>query len=166
MAQPSSPGTTERIQSTQPGTLRQNLRDLKVAEATVQLENLAREAGIAPSTWTEVPLGQCEGQIVVAFRDLKTAYQKLRSELSGAIDRIAVLHAALKQAPDDFQYPRNAFTLDKLQARPTFIDDNLENARSEDVERLRTEFDAPARLGNFQPLMSKARELLDGPATP
>ena len=111
MAQPSSPGTTERIQSTQPGTLRQNLRDLKVAEATVQLENLAREAGIAPSTWTEVPLGQCEGQIVVAFRDLKTAYQKLRSELSGAIDRIAVLHAALKQVPDDFQYPRNALRL-------------------------------------------------------
>ena len=46
LAPGATPGQTELVQANEPGTLRQNLRDLKVADATVQLENLAREVGI------------------------------------------------------------------------------------------------------------------------
>ncbi len=158
-----TPGATEGIQVNEPGTLRQNLRDLRVAEATVQLENLAREAGIDPSTWADVPLAQCEGEIVSAFRELKSTYEKLRSDLIGATGRIAILQTVLKQAPDEFRYPKNVLTLEKLHGRPSFIEDALENARGDDVDRLRSEFDTPARLGNFKPLMSNARELLEEP---
>jgi hypothetical protein len=163
LAPGATPGATEVVQANEPGTLRQNLRDLKVADATVQLENLAREVGIDLTTWVEVSVAQCEGQIVTAFRDLKTIYERLQSDLTGTVGRIATLQAVLKQAPADFQYPKSAPTLDKLQARPELIEGALESAGGDDVDRLRTEFDAPARLGNFQPLMSKARELLDEP---
>lgn len=157
------PGQTEVVQANEPGTLRQNLRDLKVAEATVQLENLAREVGIDLTTWTEQPLSQCDGQIVGAFGELKSVYEKLRSELLGAAGRISALQTVLKAAPADFQYPKSALTLDKLEGRPALIEKTLEDARGEDVDRLRSEFDAPARLGNFQPLMMHARDLLDEP---
>ena len=46
LAPGATPGQTELVQANEPGTLRQNLRDLKVADATVQFENLAREVGI------------------------------------------------------------------------------------------------------------------------
>ena len=39
----------------------------------------------------------------------------------------------------------------------------MENARGDEVDRLRSEFDGPARLGNFEPLMSRARDLLEEP---
>ena len=91
LASAPTPGATEGIQVNEPGTLRQNLRDLRVAEATVQLENLAREGGIDPSTWADIPLAQCEGEIVTAFRELKSAYERLRSDLIGATGRIATL---------------------------------------------------------------------------
>ena len=156
-----TPGQTEVIQANEPGTLRQNLRDLKVADATVQLETLAREVGIDLATWSELALAQCEGQIVSAFRDLKSVYEKLRSDLLGAAGRISTLQAALKAAPVDFHYPRGALALDKLQARPALIESTMDDARGEEVDRLRSEFDGPARLGNFQPLMSRARDLLD-----
>ena len=38
-----APGATVVVQANEPGTLRQNLRDLRVADATVQLEKLAGE---------------------------------------------------------------------------------------------------------------------------
>ncbi|MGT2430347.1 hypothetical protein ACU4HD_19530 [Cupriavidus basilensis] len=163
LAAGATPGATEFVQANEPGTLRQNLRDLKVADATVQLESLVREVGIDLSTWAEVPLAQCEGQIVSAFRDLKTVYEKLRSDLLGAVERVSTLHTVLKQSPADFHYPSVALGLAKLQGRPALIEGALESARGDDVERLRSEFDAPARLGNFQPLMSKARDLLEEP---
>ena len=163
LAPGATPGATEVVQANEPGTLRQNLRDLKVTDATTQLENLAREVGVDLSTWAEVPLAQCEGQIVTAFSDLKSVYEKLRSDLIGASGRIATLQTVLKHAPTDFQYPKSALALDKLQGRPALIEGALESARGDDVDRLRSEFDAPARLGNFQPLMSKARDLLEEP---
>jgi hypothetical protein len=163
LAPGATPGATEFVQANEPGTLRQNLRDLKVTEATTQLENLAREVGVDLSTWAEVPLAQCEGQIVTAFSNLKAIYEQLRSDLIGAAGRIATLQTVLKQAPTDFQYPKSALALDKLQGRPALIEGALESARGDDVDSLRSEFDAPARLGNFQPLMSKARDLLAEP---
>lgn len=163
LAPGSTPCETEVIQANEPGTLRQNLRDLKVAEAKVQLDNLAREVGIDLETWVELPLAQCNGQIVSAFCDLKLAYEKLKSELLGTVSRLHTLESVLVQAPNDFQYPPMAPSLDKLLGRPPLIEGALENARAEDVDRLRSEFDAPARLGNFQPLMSRVRDLLEEP---
>jgi len=163
LAPAATPGQTEVVQANEPGTLRQNLRDLKVADATVQLENLAREVGIDLTTWIEQALAQCEGQIVSAFRELKSVYEKLRSDLLGAAERISTLQTVLKAAPADFHYPKSALALDKLQGRPALIENTLEDARGEEVDRLRSEFDGPARLGNFQPLMSRARDLLDEP---
>ncbi|MBL9076017.1 MAG: hypothetical protein JNL08_00855 [Planctomycetes bacterium] len=158
-----APGATVVVQANEPGTLRQNLRDLRVADATVQLEKLAGEVGIDLTTWTEQPLAQCEGQIVGAFRELKSVYEKLRSDLRGVVGRISTLQHVLKAAPSDFHYPKGALVLEKLQGRPAFIENTLEDARGEEVDRLRSEFDGPARLGNFRPLMSRARDLLDEP---
>ncbi len=163
VAPASMPGETELVQANEPGTLRQNLRDLKVAEATVQLENLAREAGVDLSTWVERPLEQCDGQIVTAFRDLKSVYERLRTDLSGAVTRLTTLSTVLANAPADFKYPSAALPLDKLLGRPTLIEGALENARGDDVDRLRSECDGPARLGNFEPLMSRAKDLLEEP---
>jgi len=163
LAPAANPGATVLLQANEPGTLRQNLRDLKVADATVQLENLAREVGIDLATWAELALAQCEGQIVTAFRDLKSVYEKLRSDLLSAAGRISTLQMVLKQAPADFHYPSAALALDKLQGRPALIEGALENARADDVDRLRSEFDGPARRGNFQPIMSRARDLLEEP---
>lgn len=163
LAPAAMPGQTEVVQASEPGTLRQNLRDLKVADATVQLENLAREVGIDLTTWIEQPLAQCEGQIVSAFRELESVYENLRSDLIGAAGRISTLQTVLKAAPADFHYPKSAHALDRLQGRPGLIENTLEDARGEEVDRLRSEFDGPARLGNFQPLMSRARDLLEEP---
>ena len=163
LAPAATPGATELLQANEPGTLWQNLRDLKVADATVQLENLAREVGIDLSTWAERALAQCDGQIVTAFRDLKSVYEKLRTDLLGAAGRLQTLAAVLNHAPADFHYPSAALALDKLLGRPALIEGALESARGDDVDRLRSEFDGPARLGNFQPLMSRARDLLEEP---
>lgn len=163
LAPATTPGATEILQANEPGTLRQNLRDLKVADATVQLENLAREVGIDLSTWVERPLAECDGQIVTAFRDLKSVYEKLRTDLLAAAGRLQDLDTVLSNAPSDFQYPAAALPLEKLAGRPALIEGALDSARGDDVDRLRSEFDGPARLGNFQPLMSRARDLLEEP---
>lgn len=158
-----NPGATALLQANEPGTLRQHLRDLKVADATVQLENLAREVGIDLSTWAERALAQCDGQIVAAFRDLKSVYEKLRTDLLGAAGRLHTLEDVLRKAPADFHYPAAALLLEKLLGRPALIEGALDSARGDDVDRLRSEFDGPARLGNFEPLMSRARDLLEEP---
>lgn len=156
-------GATEIVQFNEPGTLRQNLRDLRIADATVQLENLAREVGIDLSTWSEASLDHCDGEIVSAFRDLKSVYERLRSDLLSGSERISDLTSVLANAPADFPYPSTALPLEKLQSRPALIDVALEGTRGDEVDRLRSEFDTPARLGNFRPLMSKARDLLEEP---
>ncbi|ALJ34260.1 hypothetical protein D9623_00370 [Azospirillum brasilense] len=166
LAPTATPGATEVGQAKEPGTLRQHLRDFQVAEATLQLENLAREVGLDLVTWKEHPLDRCEGQIITAFRELKGVYEKLRTDLDDATKRISTLQTVLTQAPADFRYPSSAIPFDKLQKRPALIQEALENAQAEDVERLRSEYDGPARLGNFQPLMLKARDLLEEPRKP
>ena len=144
LAPGATPGQTELVQANEPGTLRQNLRDLKVADATVQFENLAREVGIDLMTWTEQSLAQCEGQIVGAFRELKAVYEKLRTDLVDGTARILALETALKGAPPDFQYPKGTPTLEKLRGRPGLIDSTLSDVKDEEVDRLRSEFDAGA----------------------
>jgi uncharacterized protein YukE len=157
------PVQTEVVQANEPGTLRQNLRDLKVADATVQLENLAREVGIDLTTWKELPLAECEGQIVSAFRDVKSVYERLRSDLVDAADRLDALGVAIDNSPPDFRYPNTIPPLQQLRSRPDHIHDLLEDTRNEEVERLRSAFEGPSRHGNFQPLMAQARSLLEEP---
>lgn len=158
------PEATILVQANEPGTLRHNLRDLKVAEATQQLENLGRELGMDLTTWAEADLADCDGQIATAFRDLKGVYEELRNNLHGVSNQLGELQQVLTNAPADFKYPAAPVPpLEKLQGRPALIEDTLEEARSDEVDRLRSEFDAPARLGNFQPLMSKAKDLLEEP---
>ena len=82
----------------------------------MQLENLAREVGIDLSTWAERPLAQCDGQIVTTFRDLKSAYEKLRADRSTPFGASSTLEAVVGAAhPSDFQYPIGALPLDKLR---------------------------------------------------
>jgi hypothetical protein len=119
--------------------------------------------GIDLSTWAERPLAECDGKIATTFRDLKSVYEKLRTDLLGAVERLQTLAPVLSNVPADFQYPSAANPLDKLLGRPVLIEGALESARGDDVDRLRSEFDGPARLGNFQPLMSRARDLLEEP---
>ena len=154
-----TPGATEQLQAREPGTLRQSLRDLQVAAATTQLENLAREVGLDLATWAEYPLATNEGHIAAAFRDLKASYEQLRADLNDSRSRLARLTILLYQPPGDFRYPPTLPALDKLAGRPGLIESTLESVRSEDVERLRSEYDATARLGQFQPLMSHAIDL-------
>ncbi|GEP02269.1 hypothetical protein [Methylobacterium oxalidis] len=163
LATAAMPGATELVQANQPGTLRQNLRDLKVADATAQLEKLAHEVGIDLATWVELPLVQCDGQITGTFRELKSVYEKLQADFLSANERISKLDTVLKGEPTDFRYPKSALTLDKLRGRLAFIKSTLNDVKGEEVDRLRSEFDGPAQLGNFQPLMSRARGLLDEP---
>lgn len=155
----SSPGATEVVQVNEPGTLRQNLRDLRVAEAALQLECLGREVGIDLSTWASVSLDECDGYIVTAYRELKASYETLRSDLLSTSSRITTLENVLTNAPNDFRYPDTIPTVERLLARPALIEATLESVQEDEVDRLRSEYDAAAQLGNFQPLMSQAREL-------
>ena len=163
VAAATTPGATEAVQASEAGTLRQNLRGLRIADATVQLENLAREVGIDLSMWVERSLAHCDGQIVAAFRDLKSAYERLRADLLDASVHVSALVQVLKHAPADFRYPSATLSLEKLRGRLPLIEGALESARGDDVDRLRSEYDGPARLGNFQPLMSRSRDLLEEP---
>ena len=163
LSQGAKPGATEQKQSKDPGTLRHNLRDLKIADATVQLDGLAKEVGLDLSNWTEKPLASCDGQIVTTFCELKKTYEQLRKDLTKTVQRIEVLGNIIKDAPPDFTYPTTVLPMDKLRSRPALIEEILEGARSDDVDRLRDEYDAPARIGNFHPLMENARGLLDEP---
>lgn len=163
LAPAATPGATELLQVSEPGTLRQNLRDLKVAEATTQLENLSREVGLDLASGAKRPLAQCEGHIAVAFRDLKAVYEKLQDDLVEASARVERLGVVLAGSPADFKYPAGVPSLEKLQGRPDYVEEVLEGARTDEVDRLRSSFEAPARLGNFQPLMAQARGLLEEP---
>ncbi|MBK8588219.1 MAG: hypothetical protein IPN77_03635 [Sandaracinaceae bacterium] len=88
-------------------------------------------------------------------------YEKLRSELVDAAERMTPLGVVLKAAPPDFGYPRSAL-------QPTLRTTGPHRGpprgrRGTRRSTARSEFDGPARLGNFQPLMSQARDLLDEP---
>ena len=163
LAPATKPGATALLQASEPGTLHQNLRDLKVADATTQLDLLAREVGLDLASGATRNLADCEGYIVVAFRDMKGVYEKLQDGLVEASNRLNVLGGVLHDPPADFRYPSAVPTLDRLKGRPDQINELLEDTRSEEVERLRSAFEAPSRLGNFQPLMVQAKGLLDEP---
>ena len=137
--------------------MRQNLRDLKVAD--LHRSNRSRLAG-------EVGLTISAGQVCALTRVFwsrsslhsgisKTAYEKLCSDLLGAAGG-SMASMGFARCATSFQYPREA-ELMIAQGRPNLIEKRHSGTFiGEDVDRLRSDFDGPAGLGNFQPLMSRA----------
>src|SRR5262249_13814830 len=124
---------------------------------------LAAEVGVALDAVQEAPLAQIDGQIVRGFLDLKRDYEQEQQSLRDLEQRIAALQVVLEGAPDDFKYPPTVPPLGELGQLPEHVRGELEESLAEDVEGLIAEHDRTTRLGNFQPLMHAARNLLHGP---
>jgi hypothetical protein len=158
-------GSTQRRQQTEPDTLGHYLQDLDRARANDRLERLAREVGVVLNADRDLPLEEIDGQIVRGFLDLKTGYEQEQQRLDDLERRLQALDAALAEAPADFRYPPSAPPLAELREQPGHVRGELEESLAEDVEGLLAEHDRAAKLGNFQPLMLAARNLLHGPRT-
>jgi hypothetical protein len=158
-------GSTQRRQQTEPDTLGQYLQDLDVARANDKLARLAHEAGVVLNADRDLPLEEIDGQIVRGFLDLKKGYEQEQQRLDDLERRIQALDTALAGAPADFRYPPSAPPLEELREQPGHVRGELEESLAEDVEGLLAEHDRAAKLGNFQPLMLAARNLLHGPRT-
>jgi hypothetical protein len=113
----------------------------------------------------DLPLEEIDGQIVRGFLDLKNGYEQEQQRLDDLERRLQALDAALADAPADFRYPPSAPPLAELREQPGHVRGELEESLAEDVEGLLAEHDRAAKLGNFQPLMLAARNLLHGPRT-
>jgi hypothetical protein len=156
-------GSTQRLQYVAPGTLGHALKELRVAQATEKLAQLADEVGVRLDADREVPFAEINGSIMQNFHDLVKDYQQERDRLDGLVGRLTALDAEIADAPDDFRYPTSLPAFRELAARPEFIESALGETLAEDVEDLISEHDPSSRLGNFQPLMSAAKSLLSGP---
>ncbi|MBS1803689.1 MAG: hypothetical protein JST28_09995 [Acidobacteria bacterium] len=156
-------GTTQNLQATEPGTLKQSLRDLRIGEALGKLQQLAREVGLDGAGASSLKLDQIEGQIVGGFHELRRAYQQLHERLENYTNQIAVLSRVLKTQPDDFAYPKDIPSFTGLIKQPSEIRSELEESIFDDIETLFEEHEHAAQLGNFQPLMSAAKDLLRSP---
>lgn len=156
-------GSTQQKQQTEAGTLGHALRDLRIADATNRLAQLAEEVGIDIESRSELQFEEINGQIISGFRRLKQSYEQITdslSEVQGDLDNLKTL---LTDAPADFKYPANVKSLSELEFLVENVKDTLEEIKDEEVERLRTQYDAPAKLGNFQPLMQEAGKLYAEP---
>ena len=149
---------TQRKQHEEPGTLRYHLQNLDVARATEKLDALAREVGLDGGT--PKPLAEISGQLASGYREFRSTFEKVESDLENQTLRIQSIDAQMQDAPADFQPPEN---WGSIKARPGIIADDLTEELPGEAERLLQEFDAPAKLGNFQPLMQEARKLLESP---
>jgi hypothetical protein len=156
-------GTTQNLQATEPGTLKQSLRDLRIAEALGKLQQLAREVGLDGVSGTAVKLEEIDGQIVDGFHELRKTYQQLHDRLGNYTAQLEALARVLKNSPDDFTYPRDLPGFSGLMKQPPEIRSELEESIFDDIETLFEEHERAAQLGNFQPLMSAAKDLLRGP---
>jgi len=157
-------GTTQQLQSTEAGTLKQSLRDLKIAEALSKLQQLAREVGLDGVGGTALKLDEMDGQIATGFRELRKGYQSLHDRLNAYTQQLDQLARELKDVPDDFSYPKDLPSFAELVKHPAAIRSELEEAIFDDIETLFDQHDRAAQLGNFQPLMTAAKDLLKGPA--
>lgn len=161
-------GSTQRLQNTEPGTLGFYLRELKIAEATRKLDELAAEVGLDFHGTAPRDLPDVEGQVVRGFFDLKRAFELEAKRLVELRGRLEVLAEVLHDPPTEpaaFHYPPSAPALAELLRRPDLIQGELEESVHDDIEGLITQHDAAAKLGQFQPLIHGARNLLQGPRT-
>jgi hypothetical protein len=156
-------GSTQQLQSVAPGTLGHALQELRVAQATEKLAQLADEVGIRLDADGEVPLAGIKGSIIQSFHDLVKDYQRERERLDDLVERLKTLDAELTDAPDDFGYPTSVPAFRDLSRRPAFIESELSETLAEEVENLISEHEQASRLGNFKPLMNAAKSLLSGP---
>jgi hypothetical protein len=153
-------GSTQTLQNVEPGTLGHHLKELRVAQATERLQQLADEVGLQLESHTELPLAEISGTIIQSFHDLVRDYRRERDRLADLSDRINQIAADLTDAPDDFSYPSTVPLLDELLLRPGFIESELSETLAEDIEDLISEHDKSSRLGNFRPLMDATKGLL------
>jgi hypothetical protein len=156
-------GTTQNLQATEPGTLKQALRDLRIAEALGKLQQLAREVGLDGAAGAPLKLDEIEGQIVGGFHELRKTYQQLHERLGNYKTQLDVLARALKDQPEDFTNPKDIPSFMELAKQPPEIRSELEESIFDDIETLFEEHERAAQLGSFQPLMSAAKDLLRGP---
>lgn len=156
--------STKKKQYTESGTLGQYLRDLKIADATNKLAQLAREVGVDIESQKGVSLNDINGDIINGFRNLKKSFEHIQNQLNDLQTRINTLENNLKNAPQDFKYPTDTLPFDKLLNRPSFIEDSLSELNEQDsVDRLRSNNDSYAKLGNFKPLMQASQDLMTEP---
>jgi hypothetical protein len=156
-------GTTQNLQATEPGTLKQSLRDLRIAEALGKLQQLAREVGLDGAGGAALKLDEIDGQIAGGFRELQKAYQQLHDRLGNYTTQLDLLTRVLKNSPDDFCYPKDVPGFAEVVKQPPEIRSELEESIFDDIETLFEEHERAAQLGNFQPLMAAAKDLLRGP---
>ena len=156
-------GTTQNLQATEAGTLKQSLRDLRIAEALGKLQQLAREVGLDSTGASALKLDEIDGQIVGGFHELRKTYQQLHDRLGNYTVQLDVLARVLKNPPDDFGYPKDLPGFSQLVKQPPEIRSELEESIFDDIETLFEEHERAAQLGNFQPLMLAAKDLLKGP---
>jgi hypothetical protein len=156
-------GDTQRAQFLSPGTLGQGLKDLKVAQASDRLAQLAAEVGVELGSDHTLPLADISGSIAGGFRELKRDYEAQRELLDNLALRLGGLAAVLADAPADFKYPATLPALDELRTRPQLIERTMTETLAADIEDLISEHDATSRLGNFQPLMDETKKLLVEP---
>ena len=98
-------GSTQRLQYVAPGTLGHALKELRVAQATEKLAQLADEVGVRLDTDGEIPLAEIKGSIIQNFHDLVKDYKQERERLDELVGRLTTLDTEITDAPDDFRYP-------------------------------------------------------------
>ena len=157
-------GQTEAAQIVGAGTLHYYLRDLQIGEASLALDKLAEELGLDLQAGRKTPLEEIDGRIIRAFRTLKKIHADIHIDLDELEEKLARIEKQLKDAPEDYLYPGTSVPpLEALLLKPELIREELEETKSEEVERLMKTHDGPARMGNFKPLMEKAVHLFDSP---
>jgi hypothetical protein len=157
-------GDTWKVQYDTDGTLANNLRGLRLADAVNQLGRLGAELGIDDFvTKATCPIETAGGHVIPAFKDLRARFADIRDLLqnhSGAIQQAVEI---LKDAPADYGYPPTVPALDSLKTMPATIEAELQESIQEDIEKLIAANEKTMRLGNFQPLMQEVRKLYDAP---
>ena len=156
-------GQTEALQASEQGTLQYYLRSLHVADASSAVDKLAGEIGLDIRTGSSVTIDEIDGSIFATYRTLHSLYDDLLRKLEDHQGRLKKIATALEDAPKDFNYPSDVPSLKSLLPRPELIREELDESRTEEVDKLLEEFSGPARLGNFKPLMDRASRIFDSP---
>lgn len=151
--------TTQRVQHAKVNTLAWFLKELRVADAIEALRQLAQEVGIGDRPADDKALPDIEGDVFLAWLDLRTRMTVARSSLLSLSGRILDLEDQLQDPPSDFQLPTGA-SLEAVSGRPVLIEAQLDESLSDDVEDLLERHDEEMNLGQFGPLMREARQRL------
>jgi hypothetical protein len=153
---------TELAQSSEPGTLRQHLRDLQIAEAMRQLEHLANEVGCEVVGGADKPLDQITGAIAEGYRQLRKSFDALAARIADIRTRLTTIQTVIADITD-FQLDGRAGHPTALLTKLDRVQDAVMTAAEDDAESLRADHDATAKLGQFGLLMKAAERLFETP---